>query len=74
MYYHNTVTGEQSWEKPLTASAASAATAEEPLPENWEVAYTEEGYAYYHNAVTGEQSWEKPQADASEELDFGEEY
>ena len=74
LYYHNTVTGEQSWEKPLTASAASAATAEEPLPENWEVAYTEEGYAYYHNAVTGEQSWEKPQADASEELDFGEEY
>ncbi|XP_067942112.1 WW domain-binding protein 4-like [Watersipora subatra] len=36
------------------------------LPENWETAYTDEGYLYYWNSVTNETSWYSPGSDSQD--------
>jgi len=38
-----------------------------PLPEGWEVHYTEDGYPYYFCISTGESHWELPEASSAEE-------
>ena len=66
-YYHNNVNGETRWDNPKALSLSSnepqsyvSANNAPSLPDNWEKAYTEDGYIYYHNVATNETSWEFP--------------
>lgn len=55
-YYHNTETGETTWDRP------------DKKPKKWTEHKTPEGQVYYYNAQNGESVWEKPEdIDAEEE-------
>ena len=54
-YYHNSISGESSWENPEEA--------DEPPHEalEWaEVADAASGRSYWHNSITGESTWTDP--------------
>ena len=75
-YYYNSVTGESSWEKPLSLLRAAMAfqtgtphaqtaapmvdEANTPADLEWEQVNDEEGNQYYYNSSTGESRWDVP--------------
>jgi hypothetical protein len=55
-FYHNKLTGQTQWEKPLPEGVSM-----EALPKGWEMVVSSKGKTFYHNKLTGQTQWEKPE-------------
>ena len=81
IYYHNTVTGETSWELPSPIFQHEQVEGTDALNNDdnalgndtasggWEEAYDDDGNLYFYHSATGETAWELPESDNARSFD-----